>query len=269
MKQRNKDLSELRHSRTSLIPVSFHDVSADNFEQIDTWIQLTKEILQTNPCLMVIPKVDDPVLKQEFHHWLKAQKESGCSLFCHGFSHKIDKSLDRSIPGVLQNKITDFQAEFAGLDLKTTKMLLNQSLNAFAELDVGKADGFVPPAWHAPAHLVDLCREAGLDFYEQRFFIYDLQSESKHRHFSFPISLFSENKLSFEISSWGASVITERFRGTATRLALHPIDFAHGSRNSEMVDLLQKIAEARTPCTYSDWIQVCREIPVWTPQNPI
>lgn len=114
----------------------FHDINSENYADIAKILDKSKQWH-----LMIIP---GNIPKEQLEKW----KSLGYKLYIHGFRHKADLSLKRSLWGRLILKITNNEAEFAGLSKEDKKMLLEKAYNAWNALGVGEADGFVAPAWY-------------------------------------------------------------------------------------------------------------------------
>jgi len=157
----------------------FHDVSVCNFSDIATELQKYGSSISWN--LMVIPFSEGDTGKFVFQ--LLEWKKSGHNLYIHGYKHKADLNLKRSLLGRLALRFTNYEAEFAGLSEDDSKMLLNKGLEAWQKLNVGEANGFVAPAWYGS--LFSLCKGLGFKNYGSRFFIWNKDNGFR---FSIPFS---------------------------------------------------------------------------------
>jgi len=160
----------------------FHDVDVCNFSVIAT--ELQKFDSCTNWNLMVIPFLENSESDTEkFTLQLLEWKKIGHNLYLHGYKHKADLNLKRSLFGRLALHLTNFEAEFAGLSKNDSKMLLNKALQAWQKLNVGEAKGFVAPAWYGS--LFSLCKDLDFENYGSRFFMWN---KDKGLRFSIPFS---------------------------------------------------------------------------------
>ncbi len=163
----------------------FHDVGVCNFSQVAEELQRYGKNIKWN--LMVIPFSGD--LEGEAFEKFAAQilewKKEGHCLYLHGYRHKADLSLKRSLFGQFALRLTNSEAEFAGLSKNDLKMLLNKALQAWQKFSAGEAQGFVAPAWYGSKTLFSLCKELGFENYGSRFTMWN---KSKGIRFSLPFS---------------------------------------------------------------------------------
>lgn len=124
----------------------FHDINANNFSQVAAELQKCGSDIKWS--LMVIPGDLAVEAPKEFTAQLLKWKKAGHSLYLHGYVHKADLSLKRSLWGKLVLRITNFEAEFAGLSVEDSDMLLQKALQSWQRLNVGQPEDFVAPAWY-------------------------------------------------------------------------------------------------------------------------
>ena len=145
-------------------------MGAGNFSHVAAELQKFSKDIKWN--LMVIPFSEE--LGEEalgkFAAQLSKWKKEGHSLYLHGYMHKADLSLKRSLLGKLALQFTNAEAEFAGLSKEDSKMLLQKAMQAWLKLNVGEAKGFAAPAWYG--RLFDLCKSLGFENYSSRFIIW-------------------------------------------------------------------------------------------------
>jgi hypothetical protein len=160
----------------------FHDVDVRNFLYVAMELQKFDSCISWN--LMIIPfsenSKDD---LEKFTTQLLEWKKGGHNLYLHGYRHKADLNLKRSLLGRLALSLTNSEAEFAGLSKNDSKMLLGKALQAWQKLNVGEVKGFVAPAWYGS--LFSLCKDLGFENYGNRFFIWN---KGKGLRLSIPFS---------------------------------------------------------------------------------
>jgi len=159
----------------------FHDIDADNFANIAGILRKSGASERWN--LMVIPFSEG--VQRSFGEQLLEWKREGHSLYLHGYRHKANLSLKRSLLGRLALILTNSESEFAGLSEGDSKMLLEQALQEWRKLNAGEAQGFVPPAWYGSRKLFDLCKNMGFENYNGRFVVWNKDRGSR---FSVPFS---------------------------------------------------------------------------------
>jgi len=157
----------------------FHDVGIRNFSQVDEELQRLGGDISWN--LMVIPFLGELEVEafEKFAMQILKWKREGHCLYLHGYRHKADLSLKRSLLGKLALRFTNSEAEFAGLSKSDSEMLLQKALQAWQKLNAGEAQGFVAPAWYGSKMLFYLCRELGFENYGSRFIIWNKTEGSR------------------------------------------------------------------------------------------
>ena len=156
-----------------------------NFSQIAGELQEFGGGIKWN--LMVIPFFGELGVEalEKFAGQLFEWKKEGHSLYLHGYKHKANFSLKRGLLGKIALRLTNSEAEFAGLSKSDSKMLLGEALQAWQKLGVGPAQGFVAPAWYGSESMFLLCKELGFENYSSRFIIWNRARGSR---FSIPFS---------------------------------------------------------------------------------
>jgi predicted deacetylase len=163
----------------------FHDVGVSNFSQVAEELQRLGGGISWN--LMVIPFLGDLEGEafEKFAMQLLEWKKEGHALHLHGYRHKADLNLKRSPLGWLALRLTNFEAEFAGLSKNDSKILLENALQEWQKLNAGETLGFAAPAWYGSKELFNLCKDLGFENYSSRFIIWN---KNKGTRFSLPFS---------------------------------------------------------------------------------
>jgi len=164
----------------------FHDINAENFAEIADILRKSGTNEKWN--LMVIPFSEgvQPSVFRAFGEQLLEWKKEGHSLYLHGYGHKANLDLKRSLLGRLALRLTNCEAEFAGLSEEDSKMLLNKALQEWQKLNAGEPGGFAPPAWYGSKRLFYLCKNLGFENYNSRFVVWN---KDKGSRFSVPFSI--------------------------------------------------------------------------------
>jgi hypothetical protein len=149
----------------------FHDVNVYNFSAVAAAVQEFDSDISWN--FMVIPFLGNSGKEEteNFTLQLLEWKKRGYNLHLHGYRHKADLSLKRNLLGKLALRLTNSEAEFAGLSKKDSKMLLLKALEEWQKLNAGESHGFVAPAWYGS--LFHLCKDLGFENYGSRFFTWN------------------------------------------------------------------------------------------------
>jgi len=161
----------------------FHDVNAENFSRLVAELQKFDGNIRWN--FMVIPFLEENETPEKFTAQLLEWKKEGHSLHLHGYKHKANLSFKRSLLGRLALRLTNFEAEFAGLSKQDLEILLEQALGAWQKLNIGEPLGFTAPAWYGSKNLFYLCKNLGFENYSSRFITWN---KAKGSEFSIPFS---------------------------------------------------------------------------------
>jgi len=146
----------------------FHDIDAHNFLQVAEELRKFEGVHWN---LMVIPFSENS--DENFSSQLLEWKKDGHALHLHGYKHKADLNLKRSLLGRLALRLTNSEAEFAGLSKNDLRMLLDKALQSWQKLNAGEAQGFAAPAWYGSKVLFSLCKELGFENYSSRFIMWN------------------------------------------------------------------------------------------------
>lgn len=221
----------------------FHDYSIWNYKEVTPILHELKDIAGAPFSILVIPDVRGASESQiqDFRKVLLDLHQEGFELALHGFLHKADMSLARSYLGHFQLKMTNNEAEFAGLNKATSRSLLNKSVKAWNDLiNQGEFLGkrihpaaFVPPTWYGNPYLSGQARKSNLQF-ESRFTLEPIIGNT----IASPVVSFAGIPRSME--KWailfGKFMLKQPFG--RPRIALHPCDFPR--LKDEIVQLIQQ-----------------------------
>ncbi|MDR0517091.1 MAG: DUF2334 domain-containing protein [Fibromonadaceae bacterium] len=151
----------------------FHDICAGNFSGIAKALSSFGNGIKWN--LMIIPFCGEaePQVTEAFKKQIWLWKKDGYSLHLHGYKHKVSSSFERSFSGKIALGLTNGEAEFAGLSSASSAELLEEALQEWQKLGVGKPSGFVAPAWYASMDVFEHCKRLGFENYGSRFFVWN------------------------------------------------------------------------------------------------
>ncbi len=212
------------------VPLAFlpeyHDVTVANFSEVAGHLELLGA--QGVPCwsLMVVPDVAGagPGQVAAFAEQLRCWRNAGHSLCVHGMRHRALAGLARSCQGRLALRLTGNEAEFAGLGFTDSEALLQEALRAWDALQVGPAEGFVPPTWHDNPYLFAQCQQAGFVHYGARTWVWNAD-----RGWQKSISWSFAGLPEWSLPGVRAfAKVAARLLPGLPRLVLHPCDFAPG-----------------------------------------
>ena len=201
----------------------FHDIGEANALVVAEFLHEVAKRHGPAFTLLVIPEPIGTVLPKLCQQWL----QSGHLLGLHGYRHVADSTLHRSRQGKLALRITNNEAEFAGLGSADSQFLLGEALHSWDSLQLGKPYIFVPPTWHDNPYLRKQCRAAGIAFYDRHLCRYDLRTNQRHLTpaFSFAgVPNWSLGPIAQAARLYG--LLANVFPLPAARLVLHPCDLS-------------------------------------------
>ncbi len=213
--------------------LAFHDISAANYSKMAPFLDFIRKLGWQNIDLVVIPACDEQE-KKLFGTWLLHEKSMGSKLWLHGHKHKADEKNNASLKGRWVQKVVNYEAEFYGLNPKESRIRLEAAFESWNELNVGRAEGFVPPTWHCDSWVKRYCLESGLAF-ESRFWT---EYPTEEKFWSLPISFPTGNL--WETSLKVGSALYKSI--IPTRIVLHPVDL-EGERKLLLKEWLEELAE--------------------------
>ena len=206
----------------------FHDLSVWNFKTVASILQEIQDITKTPFSILVIPDTEGASHEQiqEYRNFLHELQEKGFELALHGFRHHAKLSKDRSYIGLCQMKMTNGEAEFAGMSKRRTQKLLDQSINAWNQLlqqegqETPRPAAFIPPTWFGSKSLPTLVNHAGM-LYESRTTLNPVIGKNKIS----PVVSFAGIPRASEPLAflWGELMLKSPVG--IPRIALHPEDF--------------------------------------------
>jgi len=224
----------MSHKPTFL--VAYHDVRASNLDLVQNELALLEPCRGGPVALGVVPEATEAELPR-FRAALEAWRAAGYECLLHGVHHRADSQYARTCFGRVELALTGNEAEFAGLSEKNSQTLLVEALRAWERLDVGAADGFIPPTWFAPEHLAEQVLAMGFPCYESRWGIWRMQGGALRNISSIPCSLAGlPEPLPGMIL--GCSLFLLRF-SSLPRLVLHPGELS-GSRGKDILAQLRR-----------------------------
>jgi peptidoglycan/xylan/chitin deacetylase (PgdA/CDA1 family) len=203
----------------------FHDINAGNFAKIADILKKSGTNEKWN--LMVVPFSEgiQPGVLKAFSEQLLEWKKEGHNLYLHGYMHKANANLKRSLRGRLALRLTNSEAEFAGLSKEDSKMLLEKALQEWQKLNAGEANGFVPPAWYGSKMLFYLCKNLGFENYNGRFVVWN---KDRGFRFSLPFSTAGLPRPAIPIVNLCEKIYLKVYKIFSflpmPRIARHPMD---------------------------------------------
>lgn len=178
-------LNAVDKNRKHSFGVAYHDVNHGNLALVGQELEILDRMGISGFDLGVIPDCPEDRIAT-FGDQLRIWQDRGYRLWLHGYRHHADSRISRSLLGRIALSLTGGEAEFAGLGEANSRELLENAIRAWDRLGIGRAEGFIPPTWHANEFLLAQSLRVGWDFHECRF---GFVTRSGQRFRSFPISM--------------------------------------------------------------------------------
>ncbi len=229
----------------------FHDLHALNAAAMLPVLKQLQNYAGAPFSLLIVPAIEGATKEQEqnFSEILRQLHADGFELVLHGYKHRADLQLNRSLLGKRVLRLTNYEAEFAGLNEIDSLKIVNNAVESFRKKfnidNVNILEAFVPPTWYSNPFLKKQILQKNC-LYESRLF---LSRPNKRSVFS-PVTSFAgipswlEN-VALKFGEWILNVPTG-----VPRLALHPIDFPHLEK--QILKLIQTASEKRRLIYYKD-----------------
>jgi predicted deacetylase len=225
------------------LPISFHDLSSLTLSSVkEIYPELQRAGLQ-NITWAVIPNHKGQGFSQDLLGFVEQQNKAGDEFYLHGLTHQANIKLKRKWPAQLLQKITNFEAEFAGLNKHDTRVLLHQGLKLWPKHILGIPSGFTAPTWHANPYLQNTVLSEGMTTYEGRFFLKSLSSAGSKSHYCLPLSFAG---IPGGISFWKKTVHLLLACKIPFRVVLHPHDFETPTQKQHTLELIRTLSRIYT-----------------------
>ncbi|MCF0224591.1 MAG: DUF2334 domain-containing protein [Fibrobacter sp.] len=226
----------------------FHDFSVWNYPAVMPLLESICDLVGQPFSILVIPYTEGASEEAVtgFKNALSMLRDEGFELIPHGYKHKAEFSQGRSYSGLLAMKLTQNEAEFAGLSEPESNRLLKESINALKELvpEIQPAV-FVPPTWYSNKFLSQQVRAQKM-LYESRFALIT----KKGKKIISPVASFAGIPKRFEKVTLKFAKFFLKAPLCTPRIALHPTDFPR--LQGPIRDLLRTAIRFRNVAQYKD-----------------
>ncbi len=150
----NKDIADLesaenRKRKAKKFLLCYHNFNVKNCKRASVEIRKIAEAVGSPISIAVVPSIGGvPESEAEFFcEQIELFIKDGYEIVLHGARHRADLFVKRSWFGKVALWLSHNGAEFAGLNKRFSKALLDRGIALWNAHGLGKASGFVPPVW--------------------------------------------------------------------------------------------------------------------------
>lgn len=212
--------------------VSLHDVTPRHEKAVENILAFLDSLGIPPVPLLVVPDFHGawPLAEHPgFVERLLAWKEKGHELVLHGYGH-IERPEDAALPSTLAGRLrrrflTAGEGEFLNLEPEAASQRIRQGLEMWEKCGLGKAEGFVAPAWLFRKHLPHTLWAEGFSWTE----------DHQGLHFAMdpfvraPVITWASRDPARRIGSrlYAQAALSHWSRESLIRIAIHPHDLDH------------------------------------------
>jgi predicted deacetylase len=242
-------------SRDFLV-VSIHDVAPSNREIVDNMIVQLRRRGVSAVSLLVVPDYHHQgasVQDRQFVSWLRDLESQGNEIVIHGYFHERPRRPNETMRDKFFTRFyTDDEGEFYDLDYEEALRRITFARNQFREGGL-KPRGFVAPAWLLGAEAERAARDAEMEYTTRVRSVRDLRSGENFPARSLVYSVRTRWRRALS-PAWNAALFRFLKHNPLMRISIHPPDYSHPAIWEQIVDLISRTEDLRTPTTYQDWI---------------
>jgi predicted deacetylase len=238
------------------IVLSLHDVAPSNW---DVASKIISELFHrgVRVCsLLVIPDYHHQGLAtkdRQFIRWLRNLEADGHEIVIHGYFHERPRRPNESFRDKFLTRLyTNHEGEFYDLDYEEALRRITNARDEFRASGLSPL-GFVAPAWLLSREGERAARDAELEYTTGLRTVRDLRSGEEFSARSMVYSVQTRWRRAVSCA-WNAGLSRFLENNPLLRLSIHPPDYSHPAVWRQILRLIDKIDETRTPTTYRDWV---------------
>jgi uncharacterized protein len=241
--------------RESLI-VSVHDVAPATRAVAEKIVAELSNHRVPVCSLLVVPNYHHRGSSTEdrtFVRWLQDLEAQGHEIVIHGYFHERPRRDSEDLrEKFLTRFYTNDEGEFYDLDYDEAFRRITRARDEFVAAGLTPR-GFIAPAWLLGAAAERAAAEAEMEYTTRLTGIRDLRSGD----------IFSARTLAYSVRSgwrraaslaWNAAMASHLAGAPLARVSIHPPDRDHAEIWEQILRLIDRLIEDRTPTTYRDWV---------------
>lgn len=236
--------------------VSLHDIAPSNRDVTNEIIsELSRHGVRVCS-LLVVPDYHRQGLAtrdRQFVSWLRDLELDGHEIVIHGYFHERPRRPNETLRDKFLTRFyTHHEGEFYDLDYEEALRRITNARDEF------RASGLTPRGFIAPAWLLNregerAARDAELEYTTRLRTVRDLRSGEEFPARSMVYSVRTGWRRAVSCA-WNAGLLQFLENNPLLRLSIHPPDYSHRAIWRQILRLIDKIDETRTPTTYRDWL---------------
>ena len=236
--------------------VSLHDIAPSNRETSQKIIsELAHKGVRVSS-LLVVPNYHhqgSAVQDRQFVSWMRDLESQGHEIVIHGYFHDRPRRENETLQQRLMTRsYTSDEGEFYDLDYDEALRRITAARDEFRAVGLTPR-GFIAPAWLLSSDAERAARDAEMEYTTRLRTVHDLRTGEEFSAFSLVYSVRSDWRRGASLI-WNATLRLLVKENPLVRLSIHPPDYSYPAIWRHIVDLVEKMGEARTPTTYRDWI---------------
>jgi predicted deacetylase len=236
--------------------ISLHDVAPSTRDLAD---KIISELVRrgVRVCsLLVVPDYHHQGLatkNRQFVSWLRDLESEGHEIVIHGYFHERPRGPNETLRDKFLTRLyTDNEGEFYDLDYEEALRRITNARDEFRASGLTPR-GFVAPAWLLGRESERAARDAELEYTTRLWTVHDLRSGEVFPARSIVYSIRSSWRRDVS-RAWNSALFQFLEKNVLLRLSIHPPDYCHPAVWRQILRLMDKIDETRTPTTYRDWV---------------
>ena len=242
-------------NRETLV-VSVHDVAPETRPAVERIVaELARHRIPVCS-LLVVPNyhrhgsfTDDP----GFTRWLQNLEAQGNEIVIHGYFHQRPRQeKETARTRFLTRLYTNDEGEFYDLDFEEALRRVTQAKEEFARAGLSPR-GFIAPAWLLGTEAERAVAEAELEYTTRLTGVRDLRSGDDFQARTLVYSVRSGWRRAISLA-WNNILAQRLIRAPLARVSIHPPDCEHREVWQQILRLVDRLGENRTPTTYRDWL---------------
>lgn len=248
--------------------VSVHDVSPRTQAECRRAVAAMAQCGVARTALLVVPDHHGRGHFLEdagFCAWLAELERGGHEIVTHGYYHRrARRPMESAVQKLATRVYTAGEGEFYDVDRATARDLVARGNGELRRAGLHPR-GFIAPAWLLGAEAEAALRDEGVEYTTTLGAVTDLTTGRTWRSQSLVWSVRSAWRRAASLA-WNATLCHRLRDHPLLRLAIHPVDLAHGAVWRQIRALATRAAAVREPMTYHAWITHARAIA--TPASP-
>jgi hypothetical protein len=206
--------------------------------------------------LLVVPNYHErgaSVADRSFMQWLRDLENAGHEIVIHGYFHQREARGRESLrTKLITRRYTNGEGEFFDLGYEEAYARITRARDEFKAAGLTPR-GFIAPAWLLSAEAERAATDAEMEYTTRLTNVRDLRTRETFRARSLVYSVRSGARRATSLA-WNGLLCRLVARAPLVRVGLHPPDLGHPRVWQQILEIVDRLAEAREPMTYREFI---------------